>query len=159
MLRLFKLSTHLDGEAGVAIPADGYAEGFLLDAIGDGVLTTDANDRVTYANHAAAGLFGRERATLIGQPLLNLFARESAETIRFGQSAARDGLPQCYDVEVAGREDCSVSVGAAPLHAVDGSVGTVLTLRDVTDVRRAHQELAKSNRDTATSSRMRATPS
>jgi two-component system, NtrC family, sensor kinase len=144
MLRLFKLSTSVDGEAGVSIPADGYAEGFLLDAIGDGVLTTDANDRVTYANHAAAALFGRERATLIGQQLLNLFARESAETIRFGQSAARDGLPQCYDVEVAGREDCSISVGAAPLHAVDGSVGTVLTLRDVTDVRRAHQELAKS---------------
>ena len=144
MLRLFKPVTLTDAQNGTALPAGTFEEGFLLDALGDGVLTTDVNDRITYANHSAAALFGRERAMLIGQQLLNLFARESGETIRFGQSAARDGLPQVYEAEVAGRDECSVSVGAAPLYSPDGSIGTVLTLRDVTDVRRAHQELAKS---------------
>src|SRR4051812_14902980 len=144
MLHLFKPSSSADGEDGERQPSGSYEEGFLLDALGDGVLTTDTNDRITYANHSAAALFGRERAMLIGQQLLNLFARESGDTIRFGQSAARDGLPQVYEAEVAGRDECSVSVGAAPLYSSDGSIGTVLTLRDVTDVRRAHQELAKS---------------
>src|SRR3954469_4801580 len=144
MLHLFKPSSSPDGEDGDRLPSGSYEEGFLLDALGDGVLTTDTNDRITYANHSAAALFGRERAMLIGQQLLNLFARESGDTIRFGQSAARDGLPQVYEAEVAGRDECSVSVGAAPLYSSDGSIGTVLTLRDVTDVRRAHQELAKS---------------
>jgi len=57
--------------------------------------------------------------------------------------AARDGLTQCFDAEVAGR-DCKVSIGAAPLRDATGAVGTILTLRDVTDMRRAHQELARS---------------
>ncbi|MEP6551684.1 MAG: ATP-binding protein, partial [Gemmatimonadales bacterium] len=70
--------------------------------------------------------------------------RDSGDVVRFGQSAARDGLPQSYDAEVAGGDECKISVGAAPLHGLNGSRGTVLTLRDVTDVRRAHQELVKS---------------
>src|SRR3954466_3656978 len=144
MLHLFKPGSSPDGDDGERQPSGSYEEGFLLDALGDGVLTTDTNDRITYANHSAAALFGRERAMLIGQQLLNLFARESGDTIRFGQSAARDGLPQVYEAEVAGRDECSVSVGAAPLYSSDGSIGTVLTLRDVTDMRRAHQEVARS---------------
>src|SRR4029079_1977421 len=74
---------------------------------------------------------------------LSLFARDSGDAVLFAQSAARDGLTQCYDAEVAGR-DCKVSIGTAPLRDATGAVGTILTLRDVTDMRRAHQELARS---------------
>lgn len=145
MLRLFNLATSADARNGDPPPlSDGGEEAALLDSLSDGVLTTDAHDRVTYANSTAAELFGRDRASLIGVQLLNLFARESGDTVRFGQSAARDGLAQCYEVELAGRDGCTVSVGAARLEAANGSVGTVLTLRDVTDMRRAHQELVKS---------------
>ena len=142
MLRLFKSGAAADQNGDAAHLPDGDAAAVLLDALSDGVLTTDAHDRVTYGNRAAAQLFGRDRSALIGEQLLDLFARESGDAVRFGQSAARDGLPQVYEAEVAGRE-CSVSVGAAPLGA-NGSAGTVLTLRDVTDIRRSHQELAKS---------------
>jgi two-component system NtrC family sensor kinase len=143
MLRLFKPGTSADARNGDAsLPPDNGDEAGSLDSLGDGVLTTDAHDRVTYANRAAAALFGRDRAELVGELLLNLFSRDSGDVVRFGQSAARDGRSQVYEAEVAGRE-CSVSVGAAALRA-HGSVGTVLTLRDVTDMRRAHHELAKS---------------
>ena len=145
MLRLFNLAASADTKNGEASPlAFSVGEGALLDTLGDGVLTTDAHDRVTYANRAAAQLLGRDRDTLIGEQLLNLFARESRDAVRFGQSAVRDGLPQCYEAEVAGRDGCTVSVGAAHLDLADSAVGTALTLRDVTDMRRAHQELAKS---------------
>jgi two-component system NtrC family sensor kinase len=146
MLRLFKTSgTTTDaGDGDAPRLHDSDEQLALLDSIGDGILTTDAHDRVTYANRAAAGLFGRDRGTLIGEELLKLFTRDSGDAVRFGQSAARDGLPQVYEVEVAGRDECSVSVGAAPLVGANGLIGTVLTLRDVTDTRRAHQELAKS---------------
>jgi two-component system NtrC family sensor kinase len=116
----------------------------LLDSLSDGILTTDANDRVTYANRAAAELFGRDRTALIGELLLNLFARDSGDAVRFGQSAARDGLSQCYEADAAGRGDCTLSVAAARLDGPNGSVGTALTLRDITDMHRSHQELAKS---------------
>jgi two-component system NtrC family sensor kinase len=145
MLRLFKTADPSgEGNGEGPILPQGEEEAALLDSLGDGVLTTDAQDRVSYANRAAADLFGRERRRLIGEQLLNLFTRDSADAVRFGQSAARDGLPQVYEVEVAGRDECSVSVGAAPLIGGNGLIGTVLTLRDVTDMRRAHQELAKS---------------
>jgi two-component system, NtrC family, sensor kinase len=143
MLRLFNRATSADARNGDAPVQPDSEEAALLDSLSDGILTTDAHDRVTYANRAAAELFGRERGELIGEQLLKLFARDSGDTVRFGQSAARDGLPQCYEGQVAGRDEC-VSVGAAPLQEADGSIGTALTLRDVTDMRRAHQELAKS---------------
>ena len=142
MLRLLKLGA--SGQTVVAPPpalADGDAN--LLDFLSDGVLTTNTEDRITYANPAAADVFGRDRTALVGEKLLGLFARDSSDVVVFGQVAARDGLTQCYDAQVAGR-DCMVSVGAAPLTGAEGVIGTILTVRDVTDSRRAHQELARS---------------
>ncbi|MGH7605152.1 MAG: PAS domain S-box protein [Gemmatimonadaceae bacterium] len=140
MLRLFKATDPHDGDSSPD-PEEAIA---LFEALSDGVVTTDAHDCITYANRAAAVLFGRDARALVGEQLLNLFAQDSAEVVRFGQSAARDGLPQCYDAEVVGRDDCMVSVGAAVLNGANGSRGTVLTLRDVTHTRRAHHELARS---------------
>src|SRR4051812_7871788 len=112
MLRLLKLGgSGQNGDVQPPILADGDAN--LLDFLSDGVLTTDAEDRITYANPAAADIFGRDRAALAGEKLISLFARDSSEAVVFGQSAARDGLTQCYDAQVAGR-DCTVSIGAAP---------------------------------------------
>jgi two-component system NtrC family sensor kinase len=142
VLRLLKLGgSAQNGDA--PPPAQIDAEGNLLDFLSDGVLTTDTDDRVTYANRVAADMLGRDAAALVGQKLLGLFARDSSDVVVFAQSAARDGLPQCYDAEVAGR-DCKVSIGAAPLKDATGTIGTILTLRDVTDMRRAYQDLARS---------------
>jgi two-component system NtrC family sensor kinase len=52
-------------------------------------------------------------------------------------------LPQRYDADLAGSDERKVSIGAAPF-AANGAHGTILTLRDVTETRRAHQELARS---------------
>ncbi|MDQ6872714.1 MAG: PAS domain S-box protein [Gemmatimonadota bacterium] len=144
MLRLFSPAPSADARNGDGSPQPERAEGALLDSLSDGILTTDAQDRVTYANRAAGELFERDCAELIGAQLLTLFTRESGDTVRFGQSAARDGLSQCYEADVAGHDERRVSVGAASLNVANGSVGTVLTLRDVTDMRRSHLELAKS---------------
>ncbi len=144
MLRLFNNAASADARNGDAPLVPGREEAALLDSLSDGILTTDAHDRITYANRAATELLGRDRPELLGEQLLNLFSRDSREAVRFGQSAVRDGLPQCYEAEVAGRDGCTVSVGAARLDGADGLVGTALTLRDVTDMRRAHHELAKS---------------
>ena len=93
MLRLFNLGAS-DARQGHGSLTPSVAEAALLDALSDGVITCDPADRVTYANPAAADLFTREATALIGEQLLNLFTRESRDAVRFGQSAARDGLPQ-----------------------------------------------------------------
>lgn len=138
MLRLFNLGA--SGNGALTPQSD---EAALLDSLSDAVLATDASDSVTYANRAALELFRRERAKLLGEQLLNLFARDSRDAARFGQTAARDGLPQRYDAVLSGDERI-VSVSAAPLASGNGSVGTILTCRDVTEMRRAHHELARS---------------
>src|SRR5437868_202706 len=89
-----------------ATDASGNGDGFLnpraeeaalLDCLSDGVLTTDASDRITYANRVARELLG---GALLGDEILSLFARDSREAVRFGQRAARDGLPQRYDADL-----------------------------------------------------------
>ncbi|HKW12393.1 MAG TPA: PAS domain S-box protein [Gemmatimonadaceae bacterium] len=144
MLRLFNLGASAEARNGNGSLNPSSEEAALLDALSDGVLTADEADRVSYANRAAIELFGRERNALVGEQLLNLFTRDSRDAVRFGQSAARGGLPQRYDADIAGMDECKVSVSAAPLGGANTPAGTVLTLRDVTDMRRAHQELARS---------------
>jgi two-component system NtrC family sensor kinase len=147
ILRLFNLGTPPDaagsGDGTVAPQTD---EAALLDCVSDAVITSDSSDRITYANRAALELLGRSARRLLGEDLLNVFMRESRETVRFGQSAARDGLPQRYEAELAGGsgEERTVSVSAAPLTKGGALLGTILTLRDVTEERRAHLELARS---------------
>ena len=129
-----------DGDA----PLDPGSEvALLLEAMSDGVIACDGEDRITYANRAAADLLARDGRSLISEHLLNLFTRDSRDVVRFGQSAARDGLPQRYDADLV-VDECKVSVSAAPLPGAAGDNGTILTLRDVTEMRRAHQELARS---------------
>lgn len=144
MLRLFNLGAPADGSNGERPLNSGSDEARLLDALSDGVLTTDATDRITFANRAAVELFDRDQSSLVGEQLLNLFTRDTRDAVRFGQVAARDGLPQRYDADVNGKEDRKVSVSAAPFDSAESPAGTVLTLRDVTEIRRAHQELARS---------------
>src|SRR6478752_6643598 len=129
MLRLLKQLSASDQNVEAPAPPQADGDANLLDFLSDGVLTTDIEDRITYANPAAADIFGRDRGGLVGEKLLGLFARDSSDAVVFGQSAARDGLAQCYDAQVAGR-DCTVSIGAAPLNGPTGPIGTILTLRD-----------------------------
>jgi two-component system NtrC family sensor kinase len=141
MRRLFGLRALTDTGRNGEGALDPHVETTLLDGLSDGVLTTDASDRITYANRAAKELLGDK---LIGEELTSLFTRDSRDAVRFGQSAARDGLPQRYDADLAGSEEVKVSIGAAPFADEGGANGTILTLRDVTETRRAHQELARS---------------
>lgn len=142
MLRFFKPGTppKASDTNGHQPPLRNGSEELLLDSLSDAVLTTDTTDRITFANRAATAIFRREADRLVGEHLLNLFARDSRDAARFGQSAARDGLPQRYDVELL--DDARI-VSASVAALSDGS-GVILTLRDVTEMRRAHQELARS---------------
>ena len=147
ILRLFNLG----GTPDAAPPREGSLnphidEAALLECISDAVITSDVSDRITYANRAAFALLEHAGHAVVGEDLLGLFVRDSRETVRFGQSAARDGLPQRYEAELTGGagEQRMVSISAAPLTHGGAVIGTILTLRDVTEERRAHQELARS---------------
>lgn len=121
-----------------------------LGSIGDGVLATDADGRVTFMNAVAETLLGWSEAESLGRPLLEIFPIVHEETrqpvsnpvdvaLREGRTAAlshhsvlitRDGTERPIDDS------------AAPIRDADGNIhGAVLVFRDVTDARRAEGQL------------------
>jgi diguanylate cyclase (GGDEF)-like protein/PAS domain S-box-containing protein len=112
----------------------------ILNSIGDAVLTTDLDGRVTYLNLKAETMTGWAREAAAGRPLDEVFhiiGRESRETARDPMSLAIQldktvGLtPNCVLIRRDGMET-AIEDSAAPIHDTDGRViGAVIVFRDV----------------------------
>jgi len=124
-----------------------------LDSIGDAVIATDTDGRVTFLNHVAEALTGWTGAEASGRPLREVFrivneaSRLPVESpadkaLRGGQVA---GLAN-HTLLIA-RDDAErpIDDSAAPIRDERGAiVGVVLIFRDVTERRRAERELRQS---------------
>jgi PAS domain S-box-containing protein len=117
-----------------------------LTSIGDAVITTDTQGRVTSLNPVAESLTGWPQAEAQGQPLEAVFriineeSREPIENtvtqvLREGQTVG----PGNQTVLIAKDEtQRAIDESAAPIKDEQGNVmGVVLTFRDVTEARRA----------------------
>jgi PAS domain S-box-containing protein len=123
-----------------------------LQSIGDGVIITDAEGRVTFLNPLAQHLTGWTQQSAVGVPLhrvfriLNEATRESVENpvekvIRTGRIA---GLANHTILVTLDGWEIPIDDSAAPIrNAKDTVVGTVLVFRDITERRRAEIELQK----------------
>jgi PAS domain S-box-containing protein len=122
-----------------------------LASIGEAVLTTDRECRITFANPVAESLTGWPGEQMLGQPLEAVFRIVNEQTRASLESPARRALRE--GVAVTGTDpavlvrargaECPIEVGAAPMLDAAGSVvGSVLVFRDVTERRRAEQRLA-----------------
>jgi diguanylate cyclase (GGDEF)-like protein/PAS domain S-box-containing protein len=122
-----------------------------LQSIGDGVITTDAEGRVTALNPAAAHLTGWSPAEAIGQPVSTVLRLVHADT----RQPIDNPLLRCLDedeaVSLPGTSvllnrhgiEYQVEDSAAPIHLPDQTVaGAVIVFRDVTDTRRLTAEIA-----------------
>jgi PAS domain S-box-containing protein len=101
----------------------------VLDSIGDGLLTTDARDRVVAVNRAGLELLGASEDDVLGRPVAGVVAGvghaggplladlDGARSVAIGHLARADG------------GQVAVAVAATPLR---GDVGHVVVLRDMT---------------------------
>jgi len=122
-----------------------------LASIGDGVITTDVDGRVTYMNAVAESLTGWTQAEATGQALDAVFRIVNEDTRLPVESPAARALRQGVVVGLAnhtlliqkdGRE-CPIDDSAAPITDERGKVsGCVLIFRDVTAQRRLEQDKA-----------------
>lgn len=115
-----------------------------LDSIGDAVISTDADGRVSYVNAVAEALTGWSRQAAAGRPLADVFrivnvhSREVAQdplerAIR--ENRAVSLTPNCVLVRRDGSET-HIEDSAAPIHDRRGTVsGAVIVFRDVTAAR------------------------
>jgi diguanylate cyclase (GGDEF)-like protein/PAS domain S-box-containing protein len=115
-----------------------------LDSIGDAVISTDADGRVTYVNAVAEALTGWSRQAAVGRPLAEVFRVVNVDSREVAQDllglAIRENrtvslTPNCVLVRRDGSET-HIEDSAAPIHDRRGTVsGAVIVFRDVTAAR------------------------
>ena len=122
-----------------------------LRSIGDAVITTDIQGRVTYLNAVAESLTGWSQQDALGQPLESVFRIVNEGTRAPVDNPAIKALRQGIVVGLANhtlliRKDgteCAIDDSAAPIRDERGQVsGCVLIFRDVTAERRIEHDKA-----------------
>jgi PAS domain S-box-containing protein len=119
-----------------------------LTSIGDGVIVTDTQSRVTFLNAEAERLTGWTNKEAAGRPLSVVFRIVNERTRRVWENPVEKVLRQGAIVGLANhtmllREDgveFLIDESAAPIRDKDGPVfGVVLVFRDVTEQRKAYE--------------------
>lgn len=122
-----------------------------LASIGDAVIATDADGRVTFVNRIAAALLECPEAEARGKPLQEVFHIVNEATRAAVESPVSRVLREGKIVGLAnhtiliGRRgtEAPIDDSAAPIQDRDGKIqGTVLVFRDVTERRQAEKQLA-----------------
>jgi len=118
----------------------------IVAALADAVVVTGADRRIVTANRAAAELFGRPLEDMPGTAIDDLVAVAERERVAELEQRARGGEDQRYETKVvrSDRAERDVAVSATPLVVEGELVGTVATLRDITEQQHAHDALARS---------------
>jgi PAS domain S-box-containing protein len=119
-----------------------------LASIGDGVISTDAEGRVTFMNGVAEALTGWSQPEALGKPLLHIFrivnehTRQSVENpaIRTLQEGTIQGLANHTILVARDGTERPIDDSAAPMKDESGTIlGTVLVFRDVSERKLADQ--------------------
>jgi PAS domain S-box-containing protein len=122
-----------------------------LRSIGDAVITTDTEGRITYLNEVAESITGWSHNDALGQPLERVFHIFNETTRQPVENPATRALREGVVVGLANHtvlikkdgQECPIDDSAAPIRNEHGHVsGCVLIFRDVTAQRLAEREKA-----------------
>src|SRR6476660_69234 len=123
-----------------------------LSCIGDAVITTDREGRVTFLNPVAESLTGWTQAA-VGEPLSNVIHIINEESQKPVEIPTVEALREDRTVKLASHSlliardgtERSISDSAAPICNDKGEIGgVVLVFRDITERRKIERSLAKS---------------
>jgi PAS domain S-box-containing protein len=151
------LQRHLTARAEAATELFEQQERFrtTLASIGDAVIVTDPESRVTFLNAVAESLTGWSHQEAIGKPLpavfniINELTRQPAENpaIRAIKEGVIVGLANHTILRARDGSERNVDDSAAPIHDRDGQIaGCVLVFRDVTQRRGIEKTLRDADR-------------
>ncbi|MBI3098597.1 MAG: PAS domain S-box protein [Planctomycetes bacterium] len=128
----------------------------ILNSAGEGIFGLDVDGRVTFANPAAARMFGCEIADLVGQVSHPFFHHSRPDGSPYPQedcpiyAAFRHGSTQRVDADVFWRRDGSsfpVEYVSTPIRDEEGGVaGAVVTFLDITERRRLEDQFRQSQK-------------
>jgi len=122
-----------------------------LDSMGEAIVTTDANERIDYVNHAAEQLLGVTAADALGRAMAELVSLVDESDRRPLGDPVRQCLTTKARVSVgrrglmigAGANERSVELTASPLKNNRGELaGVVVVMRDVSEARGLTREMS-----------------
>jgi two-component system sensor histidine kinase/response regulator len=123
----------------------------ILESSAEGIFGTDTNGRITFVNAAACRMLGFTAEDLIGQPSHATFHHHHADGREYPMeecpmfAAYKHGRASRIDNEFLWRKGGSgmpVEYGATPIMKGGVIVGSVVSFTDITERKRAEQELA-----------------
>src|SRR6059036_2507014 len=121
-----------------------------LSSIGDAVITTDAECRVTFLNEVAQAVTGWPQAEAAGRPLADIFKIVNEETRRTVENPATRAMREGLVVGLANHTlliardgtERPIDDSAAPIRNARGGIaGVVLVFRDITERRAQERNL------------------
>jgi diguanylate cyclase (GGDEF)-like protein/PAS domain S-box-containing protein len=121
-----------------------------LHSIGDGVITTDAQERVEYLNPIAEHYTGWSTEQARGRPLAEVFrvaderAGRQPDFQSMAPGSAGQDAPEAVSVQLLDRSghECPIRYSQAPIRSRDGStVGTIVVFHDISQIRAMAQQL------------------
>src|SRR6185312_9914043 len=123
-----------------------------LASIGDAVITTDVDGRVTFLNPVAESMTGWPNGEARGQPLERVFQIFNEDTgaavenpvLKVLQSGQIVGLANHTSLRARDGTEIAIEDSAAPIRDRQGNVaGAVMVFRDVTERRRGERALRR----------------
>ncbi len=121
-----------------------------LASIGDAVLTTDSQGRITFANPVAESLTGWSQPEMFGQPLENVVHIVHEQTRARAENPVERSLREGAIVGLANHtllirkdgSECPIDDSAAPILDEHGDIiGSVMVFRDITQRKRIEQQM------------------
>ena len=119
----------------------------VVAALPDAVVITGIDRRVLAVNDAAADLLGWQAGEVAGKAIADVVAASERAHVASREDRVLAGDTQRYETRIVNHrtgEERDVSVSSGPFRVEGDLIGTVATLRDITEPKRAQDTLARS---------------
>jgi len=119
----------------------------IVAALPDAVVVTGTDRRVLAANATGAELLGWKLNDVVGQAIAEHISPGERAHVASREDKVLAGEPQRYETRIINHrtnEERDVAVSSGPFRVNGELIGTVATLRDVTEPKRAQETLARS---------------
>jgi PAS domain S-box-containing protein len=114
----------------------------VLDAVGEGIITTDLSGRILTANNEAERIFGRSRAVLAARRFQDLLATDEGRVRYEAALEHGDGPSGFFELDGlrADDENAPIEVSVSRTHLPDGQIVAV-AVREISARKTAQEEL------------------
>jgi len=119
----------------------------IVAALPDAVVVTGTDRRVLAANHAGAEMLGWPVGDVVGQAIADNVSPGERSHVASREDRVLSGETQRYETRIVNHrtsEERDVAVSSGPFRMNGEIIGTVATLRDITEPKRAQETLARS---------------